>query len=219
MSTHVYFDESGDLGWSFEKPYGRGGSSRYLTISFLLTPKAASKYPKRLVRQLYKKYKIPPKQELKGSQLTDEQREFFVTKTIAMLESKPLLQLLSITVKKENVFEHIRADHNKLYNYMIRLTLLREIKDKPLVILFPDPRSVKVQSGNSMIDYLQTVLWFDHNSRTKLQVEEIPSEKSLNLKFIDWVANTIGRKYERGVNGFADRLLPYICSKELYFRR
>lgn len=29
----IFLDESGDLGWSFDRPNGDGGSSRYITIS------------------------------------------------------------------------------------------------------------------------------------------------------------------------------------------
>ncbi|WMN84132.1 DUF3800 domain-containing protein [Vibrio parahaemolyticus] len=35
-STNIYLDESGDLGWTFDSPYRRGGSSRYLTIASLI---------------------------------------------------------------------------------------------------------------------------------------------------------------------------------------
>jgi hypothetical protein len=45
-SIQIYLDESGDLGWRFDKPYRYGGSSRYLTIvSLIISPheKAPSK--------------------------------------------------------------------------------------------------------------------------------------------------------------------------------
>jgi len=33
---HVFLDESGDLGWNFEHPFRMGGSSRFLTLAFLV---------------------------------------------------------------------------------------------------------------------------------------------------------------------------------------
>jgi hypothetical protein len=32
----IYLDESGELGWKFDAPYRKGGSSRYLTIASLV---------------------------------------------------------------------------------------------------------------------------------------------------------------------------------------
>ena len=39
---NLYLDESGDLGFTFDKPNRYGGSSRHLTIAILLTPKELS---------------------------------------------------------------------------------------------------------------------------------------------------------------------------------
>lgn len=55
---NLYIDESGDLGFTFDKPYRIGGSSRYLTIAFLLVPKELSHLPKRVVKKLYKGRKV-----------------------------------------------------------------------------------------------------------------------------------------------------------------
>lgn len=126
----VYIDESGDLGWTFDKPYRDGGSSRYLTISFLLTPSDSSKYPKRVVRDLYNKFKIPTKKEIKGTDLSNVQRTFFVKKVIDLILDHPEIRILCITVNKMNVADHIQKDPNKLYNYMIGLALLDEISQE-----------------------------------------------------------------------------------------
>ncbi|MEE8430337.1 MAG: hypothetical protein V3S16_03735 [Candidatus Desulfatibia sp.] len=53
---NLYIDESRDLGFTF-KPRGKG-SSRYLTIAFLLVPKELSHLPKRVVKKLYKGRKV-----------------------------------------------------------------------------------------------------------------------------------------------------------------
>jgi len=82
------------------------------------------------------------------------------------LARNPDIEIWAITVKKENVQEHIRKDPNKLYNYMIGLVLLDRIRQKPVVTFIPDKRSIKVESGNSLVDYLQIKLWFDLNVST-----------------------------------------------------
>ena len=87
-----------------------------MTIAFLLVPSALKNHPKRVIRKLYKKYRIAPSTEKKGSDLTDAQRTYFVGQVIKMLNKHPEIKLLSITVNKEKVSEHIRRDANKLYN-------------------------------------------------------------------------------------------------------
>lgn len=97
----VYLDESGDLGWTLDKPYHMGGSSQYLTIALLLTPNESKHLPKRIVKDLYVKYKIPTKKEIKGASLSDEQRDFFVQKVVSLRKDHPEIRIVSITVKKK----------------------------------------------------------------------------------------------------------------------
>lgn len=214
---HVYIDESGDLGWTLDKPYRTSGSSQYLTIVLLLIPDALKDHPKRIIRKLYKKYKMPATREIKGAGLSDEQRIYFVEQVISLKTKHPEIKILSITVKKKNVQEHIRKDPNKLYNYMIRLALLDEISQDDSVTLFPDPRSIKVQSGNSLMDYLQTTLWFELNSLTILNQVLLESQNSLNLKFTDMLAHIIWCNHEDNRLHHSDLLAPYVKSKKLFF--
>ena len=75
------------------------------------------------------------------------------------------IQYKSITVYKPHVKLHIREDGNKLYNYMIGVMLLDELAKFDEVDFIYDARSLKIQSGNSLPDYLQTKLWFDRLNR------------------------------------------------------
>ena len=81
----VYIDESGDLGWKLHLPYRHGGSSKYLTISFLLVPSLKKKYSKRIVKKLYTKFRIDPNHEIKGADLDEEQRDFLTDEIVKLL--------------------------------------------------------------------------------------------------------------------------------------
>lgn len=154
----VYIDESGDLGWKLDQPYRAGGSSRYLTIAFLISPSELVKHPKRLVRDFCRRNRIPSGKELKGKDLNPTLLLDFADQAVKLHTLWPDIRLRAITVRKENVEAHIRTDPNKLYNYMLKLALVEEVEHEPNVTLIPDPRSIKVGSGHSMIDYLQTSL-------------------------------------------------------------
>jgi hypothetical protein len=180
-------------------------------------PNAISHLPKRIVRELYRKFNIPVNIELNGAGLLPDQLDFFVGKAIDLLKLRPEIRILTITVQKENVAEHIRNDPNKMYNYMIRLALLDQILTENEVTLIPDPRSIKVKSGNSLLDYLQLELWFELGAKTQLLWQTVQSENSLNLKFIDIIAHLIWSKYENNDTHYADMLLPYMKCKKLFF--
>lgn len=112
---NLYLDESGDLGWKFDKPYRDGGSSRYLTIATLIIPQNLSHLPKRIIREIYTDRKQPTTRELKGKDLSKREKQKFVNLVVELPRRNPSIQAIVITVKKENVQDHIRTDANKLY--------------------------------------------------------------------------------------------------------
>ena len=129
----------------------------------------------------------------------------------------PDIVIGSITVNKRKVKQHIRQDANKLYNYMIRLAVLDKIKNEPLVNLIRDNKTVKVKSGNSLIEYLQIALWFELNAPTKIIDYPSDSKKVQNLIFIDWMNNLIWGNYEYNNKEPYQILKGVIDSKKLFF--
>ncbi len=193
---NVYIDESGDLGFTFDKPFRKGGSSRYLTISFLLTPKELSCLPKRIVRKLYNRRRQSTKVELKGAQLTPSEKAYFSNKAAELVARHPEIKIYAITVNKRTVKEPIRWDYSKLFNYINRLVLLDRIKQESNITFIPDKRSVKARNGNSLADYLQAELWFGADSKTIIENKPQESKKILNLQFIDWIGHIVWARYE-----------------------
>ncbi|WP_225773268.1 DUF3800 domain-containing protein [Pseudomonas sp. Marseille-Q5115] len=195
--TFIYLDESGDLGWKFDAPYREGGSSRYLTIAAVIASEGSSNAPSRAMRRLYNKFKWPTDAEKKWSRMLPEERSAFATiaKRAAVAENGGI-KYAALTVKKENVQEHIRRDPNKLYNYMIRMLLLDEMAKADEVMFFPDDRSIKVKSGNSLHDYLQTELWFTKNVATVLKTYPCDSSKNLRVQFADMISGIAQSHYQ-----------------------
>jgi len=217
MASNVYLDESGDLGWILDKPYRHGGSSRYLTIAFVVCPSEKKHLLHRIVTDVYRRTKHNPKLELKGSSLSVLDKCFFAERVRRLVSMNPDIIIGSITVNKSKVQQHIREDGNKLYNYMIRLAVLPIVKGHPVVNLIRDNKTIKVKSGNSLIDYLQTTMWFDLSSHTK--IVDIPSDSKQvkNLIFIDWINNLIWGRYEDCNTKPYDIIKNVITSKKLFF--
>lgn len=196
MASIIYADESGDLGWTFTAPNRAGGSSRHLTISAVCVPAHKKHIPKRVIKDLYYKFKWPTGKEKKWNQMTPAEREAFSSAALKMQTQHRDIHLHGIIVKKENVAAHIRSDENKLYNYMIRLCVLDCMAAEDSVLFVPDPRSIKVESGNSLHDYLQMELWFTKRVKTILTTTPLDSKACRGVQFADMLAGLVQQRFE-----------------------
>lgn len=213
----IFVDESGDLGWSFDKPYGHGGSSRYLTIAATIMPTNLHHLPERRVRHLYKQGKWDTKREKKWVEMCPASRKIFA-ESAASLAEKGEITYKAIVVKKENVNESFRSDSNKLYNYMLKLLLLDEMMTHDYITLIPDNRSIKVENGKSLHHYLEMML-YEAQAVTKLETQVADSKNCLNLQFVDMLAGAIGTHYEFRKSAPWNVLSPYVQVKPLFFKR
>jgi len=217
LSVLIYVDESGDLGWSFDQPYGSGGSSRFLTIAALQLPASKEHLPERVVRNLYKHFGWRTDREKKWVDMPQVARSTFARAAVALTERHSDIRYTSIIVNKQRVAAHVRRDENKLYNYMLKLLLTEEMARHEHVTLLPDPRSIKVESGRSMHDYLQTVLWFDLGASTALETVPRDSAGCLNVQFADMLAGTVQAHFERRDSAPWTTLAAHINLKQLFF--
>lgn len=213
----IYLDESGDLGWKLDMPFGAGGSSRHLTISALCVPEAKRAIPKRVVREMYRKFAWATSAEKKWSKMDASERNAYARAIRAMCDAHPDIGIYAIVVKKENVQQHIRSDGNKLYNYMVKLALLKAMTKCENVTLIPDPRSIKVKSGNSMSDYLQTELWFTEGVATELRCCPTDSARCLAIQFCDVLAGIVQSRFEMAADGNYNLISPRLTLKQLFF--
>ena len=217
-SAYIYLDESGDLGWTFDHPYRAGGSSRYLTIASLVVDPGLRHLPKRLIKKLYQKFNWDPKVEKKWADMRPHERREFSERARQLAEKhSPSIRYVSITVRKENVQPHIRTDANKLYNYMISCSLVDEMSTHDSVTFYPDPRSVKVESGNSLHDYLGMKLWFDKGVKTELKTVPADSASNTNVQFADMLSGVVQGHFEDGNSEPWSILRSRIGYKTLFF--
>lgn len=213
----IFLDESGDLGWSFGSPYRKGGSSRYLTISAVCVPKAKRHLPGRLIRDLYKKHSWDPKIEKKWTYMTNKERVSFAQQAKKLSKENTSVKYCSITAYKPRVQEHIRQDSNKLYNYLIKTLLLDEMAKHTQVEFYPDPRNIKITSGDSLSDYLQTELFFTKNVATKLITIPRDSASNKGVQFADMLSGLVQHHYENNNSDAFNLLVPFVQLETIYF--
>jgi hypothetical protein len=215
---HIYLDESGDLGWKFDAPYRVGGSSRHLTIASLVVSPDKKHLPKRLIKKLYTRFHWPTSIEKKWADMSIAERICFAEQASELCSRFPDdIRYLSITVKKEKVLDHIRRDANKLYNYMIGISLLEEMSKHKDITFLPDSRSIKVESGNSLHDYLQTQLWFPMKSESIITTRPCSSDANRNIQFSDMLSGIVQGHFEDGNSQPWEKIKTNINCQTLFF--
>lgn len=213
----LFVDESGDLGWKFDRPYLDGGSSNYLTIAGAIVAGDGEKHLSRLIRDIYIARGWNPKKEKKWSRMGPVSKMDFASRAATLSDGRSGITFHAISVYKPNVEKHIRTDGNKLYNYMIGLLFLRHLQRFDHVTFIPDERSVKVTSGDSLHDYLQTKLWFDKGSATILETLPGDSAKHTALQFVDMLAGCVQDRFEKSHSSPFDRIRDQLDVKRLFF--
>ena len=86
-----------------------------------------------------------------------------------------------------------------------------------VVTFVPDPRSIKVESGSSLHDYLQTQLWFEAQSATTLKTQPSDSSSNLNVQFSDMLSGIVQGHFEDGRSEPWEKLRSSIGYKTLFF--
>ncbi len=200
MRTLIYLDESGDLGWTFDKPYQQGGSSRKLSIAAIVIPENKVKLITRIVSAMYRKRNRPFSTELKSVDLNSKERAAFVASIIKLKKENSDIKFYSITISKCRVKNSLRKHPNNLYNYMIKRMLLQELCKNKHIDFVPDARCEKVLDGWSLTHYLKQMvieesLLIDVENET-LNVTPMESAKSKELQFVDFYTGLVWAKYE-----------------------
>jgi len=84
------------------------------------------------------------------------------------------------------------------------------------VMLVPDPRSIKVASGNSLADYLQMELWFKKKVPTVITSKPRDSQQSLQVQFADMLSGLVQMKFEDSAVTLFEGLSPFVKTTTLF---
>lgn len=208
---NLYIDESGNLGT---------GSGRYFLICALevdtdLKP-SITKRAGRIICRFKQKNGISKKVELKGNQLTENDRNELLDKILF----KGIKVRYIVLDKQQTTMLLKRADDkNACFNYLVQLIVRKVVEDNPYlkkINLYLDNRSVKIGNRLSLKPYLYNKLVLEQ-LETKPQVKRIDfetnyfeSESCFLIQWADIVANSLYKKYNSNDEKFYKKIKPYI---------
>ena len=212
----VYIDESGDLGWSLDKPNRNGGSSRFITITGIVIEQSQEKYITRFISEIYTKFNLTPNIEKKGANFIAEHAAFITSQLHKIYNKSESFKIISITVNKSKVFDSLRKDKNIFYNYVLGLLLKPEIVQHNSVEIVLDKRTIKVSHGESFPDYIKTEIW-GQGLDIAISCDFVESTRNKMIWFADWYANFIWRYHEDDEDSAYNHLVK--LARERFFEK
>lgn len=192
----VLLDESGDLGWIFDKPYRHGGSSRFFTIGATVGIDNAHRKPGAVFKRLAKIQNWTSKNEKKWIDLGSQVRKTFANLTVDMAKEHPGVHLLVCVLDKQKVPLHIRGHHHLIYAWLASSLIAPTIRTLRHTSICPD----ELNSGSEALveTVLRKDLWF--HLRSKACVTRIARSGALEdgLSFCDFLAGSFQSHFEDG---------------------
>lgn len=188
---YLYIDESGDLGFDFINH----NPSKFFTIAILAVKRENHKILTKAIeitkRRKFniKKHKI---EELKGSKCPLEIKKYFYNR-VKDIDFK----LYAITLNKIRVYEKLRKDKEKVYNFITRLVLDKipfNTANSRIEIIIDRSKTKK-----NIFEFNQYILQQIKNkfaAKIPFNIYHHNSKQSLGLQTIDLFCWGIFKKYE-----------------------
>jgi len=191
---YIYLDESGDLGFDFEKKK----PSKYFVIGCIRVDseevnRRISKILKKIrSKKLKKKYKDKP--EMKFSNTSPR-----IRKQILKLAVKENITVFSIIIDKRKTKQHLQKDRTLLYSFLIKSLFeqtFKQLKKEKLII------SIDRMLSQSSQEVFKTYILTQHEDLLyripKIEITHDNSTGNKGLQIVDFIIGAIAQKYESG---------------------
>jgi hypothetical protein len=194
---YLYLDESGDLGFDFvnKKP------SKFFTVAILLIKDVQEN--RKLIKavDITLKRKLNPRSKIKRivEELKGERTDFSVKKYFYQKVSSIKFNVYAITLNKNRVYDRLRKNKSRVYNFIARQVLeqipFNKTDNKRIVFIIDKSKGkLGVKEFN---DYVLRQLEGRINPKAPFDIHHEDSKKNKGLQAIDMFAWGIHRKYEQ----------------------
>jgi len=195
--AYIFLDESGDLGFNFEKKK----TSKIFVITLLFTDnkRPIEKIVKKTHSELRKKYK-----RKFGALHAVREKPITSQRLLKRLDEKDCV-IMTIYLNKKRVYTKLQEEKAVLYNYVANILLDRIYTKKIIPIektieLIASKRETNKFLNENFKNYLDSQVKNRHKTRIKINIKTPSDEKSLQV--VDFVSWAIFRKYEYGDDSY-----------------
>ena len=195
---YLYLDESGDLGFDFvnKKP------SKFFTVAILAVQGENNRKLTKAVRiTLRRKFNAKKQvEELKGSKCPLAIKKYFYQKV-----QDVRFALYSITLNKIRVYERLRKDKERVYNFVVRQVLDQiPFNNANLRVEIIIDKSKTKKNIFEFNQYILRQIKSKFDPKVPLDIYHYDSKQNLGLQAVDLFCWGIFRKYENNDNEWRD---------------
>lgn len=193
--SYIFLDESGDLGFNFEKKK----TSKYFIITFLFTndKNALEKMVKKIFKGFSKKEVCSHTGILHAYKELPKTRQ----KLLTLFKNGKCGNIITIYLNKKKVYTKLQDEKHVLYNYVTNILLDRVCTKK----LIPTNQKIKIIASRretnkflnqNFSNYLKNQANNNHKLDVEILIKTPCNEKGLQV--VDMACWAIFRKYEHG---------------------
>jgi len=189
--AYIFLDESGDLGFNFEKK----GTTDFFVITFLIIE------DKRLLEKIVKKTHSELRMKIKRKigVLHCAKEKPATRKRLLKRICEKDCQIMTVYLDKKKVYTKLKDEKQVLYNYVTNILLDRVISKKLIrtkgkIELIASRRETNRFFNENFKNYLNKKVKKDHKIDIKIEIRTPSEEKSLQA--VDFISWAIFRKLE-----------------------
>jgi len=205
---HIYFDESGCLGFDFSKR----GTKKHLLITFLILKECRPviSLVKKVSRALPKKIK-----KRRDSYLHANYENSTTIKRLLVGLSAKDVEIATMRVDKSKIF--VRSNPNELYSSMVVALLNRlyadgVIKDTEEIKFIASRRNTSEKLNN---DFTKSIEFFTNSVNFNSTI--LPARDDKCLQAVDFVSWALWQKYENGDECYSDIISDKIVKEYVMY--
>lgn len=212
----IFLDESGDLGFNFNK----SGCSKYFTITLLVCEdlatvdkikKAVNRTIKNKINKKGKKHRIV--EELKGSNTTLEVKKYFLSHM-----PQQGWGLFSISINKKRVYDHLQTSSGKkkLYNFMAKIIIDKIRTDENITSTVVNLVVDRCKDGKDRKDfdsYIKTHIEGAFPLETNVYITHENSQENPGLQAVDMFCYGVQKKENHQDETWYNEYQKYIKEK------
>ena len=210
--AYIFLDESGDLGFDFEKKR----TTKYFVVTFLFIneKRPIEKIIKSIHRGLRKNYRI------RTGVLHAHKEEPITCSRFCKKIIKKDCKIMTIYLNKLKVYTRLQDEKQILYNYVTNILLDRIITKKLVdktkkIHLIASRRETNKFLNENFTNYLTNQARNNYRVDIKIEVKTPYEEKGLQA--VDFISWAIFRKYEYGDDSYYNIIKEKIVEENSLF--
>lgn len=203
----IFMDESGDLGFDFNK----SKTSQYFVMAFLISENEHCL--NKIVAQTFKSISKKERVTHNGLLHCNKEKEGVKFKLLQLLQDQQTTSIIIIKLNKKRIFTRLNDEKQALYNYVCNILLDRLINKN---ILLPEDSVTFVASrretnkfmNEQFKNYIEKNMLDSHNLPIKIEIKTPQSCKGLQV--VDFVSWSVFRYYEHQDSRYYDMIKKLI---------